>query len=323
MLHMYDEVKAGVPATTPPCPPDGTTSHSLPADPVFCQKQYKSLFSTPEVKLSVAFGYDDSWPDFAQVDNPSDVADFVDLLTQDCGSTDDVGMEFDNLCEFKRDPDDASLFYKQLTGPDGQTRKIIMHVISATGMDVHLKDNDLQLRVSAEQKKRSEEARQEYMKDLSHADVVLYNGHSRDGGGPDFNPPVLTANHHVDYPWYHLHHPGKNDMVQALSSSTHHPKVIAMLSCDSKLEFQKMLNKVSPDSALLVSNMVAESEDLNQTMRAFFEGLLAQDCSDDFVESMENSEPLVEDHPERGKAPTIDFLGWGLKTPNVTPAPFR
>lgn len=249
MLGMWDEIQQTIQTTTGdatiPCTPGVPKSTSLPADPVLCQSRYQSVFSQPEVKISVAFGYDDNRPDSAEVSNPADVADFVDRLTGKCGETDDNGMEFDHFCEFKRDVDDASLFYKTLTDNDGKTHKVRMRVISATGMDVNIQDNDNQLRSSAKQKERSQEARQAYMKALTEDDVVLYNGHSRDGGGPDFDPPVLTANNHVNYPWYHANHPGKNDMIQALSHSEHHPKVIAMLSCDSKLEFQKTLNRVS------------------------------------------------------------------------------
>lgn len=286
-----------------------------------CVSHYERLFSKPDIHITMAFGYEDERPD-PLVNTPYDKADFVQRLTAPCSSHSTGTDKYKTFCGFTRDDDDASWFYKQIPGPNGEEHRVKVHVVSAVNASPSMSQYDRELRHSADQLKQSAEARKEYMAAFQQDDIVLYEGHSRNGGGPDFFPPALTAENKVDYAQYLRLHPGVNDLKTALSSG-HHPLVIGLLSCDSKLHFEKQLIQMAPDSALLLTNMISDSDDEPKTIGAFLDGILSMRCDDDFVNSMESMRPLDPTRPKSGKAPVDDFEGWGVKTPNVTPAPAR
>jgi hypothetical protein len=320
LMNYWNEIDGYIHPAPQYCP-------SKPVVPVLkgspqCVSRYQKLFSKPDIDITMAFGYTD-WRPESLVTTSYEVGDFNQKMTQPCVPATFQGAAYKMFCGFSRDSDDATLFYKQIPGPDGKDHRVRIHVVAALDFNSSQSESDDQLRNTPEQLARSAEARKEFIKALQQDDVVLYNGHARDGGGPDFSPPVLTAAKHPDYAWYHRNHPGLNDMLTALSSSKHHPQVIGLMACDSKLHFEKKLSQVTPESALLLTNMTSYTEDESKTEAAFLDGLLSMRCDDDFVNSMETSLPLVDGHPELGSAPVDDFEGWGVKTPNVTPAPAR
>ena len=183
---------------------------------------------------------------------------------------------------------------------------------------------DDQLRNDPKQEDRSKKAQEKFDEALQKDDAAMTAVIPETGAVPHFSPARPGGpNGEPDYNWYHHHHPGIENMKTTLESSSHHPAVIAMLSCDSKAHFEKKLQSAAPDSALLMTNMVSTIESIEKAQAGLIDGLLGERCDDDFVASMSAQLPLVEDHPESGMAPSIDFLGWGVKTPNVMPAPFR
>lgn len=286
-----------------------------------CKDHYKKLYANPTVKVSIAFGYLDFRPS-PLVATPQIVADFIDSMTQAC--TDPTRSQF---CGFSRDPDHQNLFSKSVLGPEGKKHTFQVSIVSPVPADGN--DNDDDLQVSPEQKTRSATARAAYLKALTTDDVVVYYGHARGGGGPDFYPPILNAKKHPDYRLYRMNRPGLNDVLDALRESKHHPKVLGMIACDSKLHFKEKLKAVAPDSARLLSNRVVGYDEDDQALAVLLDGLMQHRCDQNFVKSMNRKiEPIqipglsIPVRTET-KIPPYDFEGFGVKTPNVPPAPYR
>jgi hypothetical protein len=298
------------------CSLPGSEHPSLPDEKV-CRAKYAKLYANPEITVTAAFGYFDGRPDkevyagyFAQ--------NFITEMIAPCENA-----PHKNFCGFARDPDDASRFTKSVIGPDQKPHEFKINVVSPiTPGEI---PNDDLIRNTAEQKSKDAKARAEFLAALQTDNIVMYDGHARDGGGPDFNPPVLNPKtQDTDYNYYHAKHPGLNDMLAALTTSKRHPDVLALMTCDAKLHFEKQLKKTASDSALALTNMVTDSNVFQAGEIGLMDGLMSQRCDDQFVPSMELADqPLYEDQPKKGLAPPIDFEGWGVRTPNVVPAPAR
>lgn len=186
-----------------------------------CKKWYSDFFSKEIIDIRIVFGYKDARP-------ARFVGDFYErnallaMLTQTChdGRQD---------CGFERSPFDTDLLTKSMIGPDGKPHQINLRLVhSAVGPD------DDENRKNPLQIWQSELASQTFYDGLIRADVVFYNGHSRDGGGPDFKPPRLSPNQHVNYLWYNKYKPGLLKIKNTLKNAKTPAKVIGLFSCLSK-----------------------------------------------------------------------------------------
>jgi hypothetical protein len=316
IIRKLSQAHTVVHASGPSCPIPGTTKPSV-ADAKVCEAKYAKLYANPDIHVTFAFGYLDSRPD-DRVDTGMDSEALVESMTTPCNRS-----ELKSFCGFGRDVDDATKFSKTVIGPDHKPHQFEINIVSPVAIGSLVLDSEVRNTVA--QKAQSAKARAAFQKALQTDDIVVYDGHARDGGGPDFSPPKLNPKtNHPDYPYYRANHPGLNDELTALANSKHRPKIIGMMACDSKLHFEKQLRKISPDSALLLTNMVTYTYVTSVAEQGMMDGLMSLRCDDGFVDSMEaDAQPIVENQPEKGLAPPIDFEGWGVKTPNVVPAPSR
>lgn len=285
-----------------------------------CQNHYLRLYSKTTVSVTLAFGYLDTRP-FSDVSTPANVYNFIEMIRTPCD--DDVNPHYDHLCGFMNSPDDSIHFFKEVSAeksPDHKKHIFKITVVSAVPPN-QAKASDNEMRKNPAQLKRSEFARQTYLRALQTDDVVIYNGHARDGGGPDFYPPVLTSlkTMRPNYACYRKKKPGLKDMIHALSTSKHHPEIIAMMACNSKQHFNEKLKRAAPESARLLTNMTVETNVNEVAQNGLLEGLMAQRCDDGFVQSMESGVDKVDNHPEKGKLPSVTFEGFGV-TPVVPQA---
>lgn len=127
------------------------------------------------------------------------------------------------------------------------------------------------------------------------ADIIFYNGHSRDGGGPDFSPPVLRASDlKVNYAgFYHLQKPGYKKMMSSLRLSGAKPQVIGLFSCYSKKHFYRPMTLVGPQKGLILTG--AAIDYLNTTLASlgYLEALLRGACGND-IRSIVNQNYWIE-----------------------------
>jgi hypothetical protein len=177
-----------------------------------------SLSDEPEIH--VLFGYKDARP-ARFVGDRYERTSMAEALTKPC-----VGERRD--CGFVRSAEDEELFSKEMRDAHGKSRWIRLRLAgSAASAD------DEENRRDPFQAWKTRRAARLFHEGLRSADAVFYDGHSRDGGGPDFAPPRLRADRHVDYGWYLAKRPGMRALERALAGAPRPARVVGLYSCDS------------------------------------------------------------------------------------------
>ncbi len=137
----------------------------------------------------------------------------------------------------------------------------------------------------AEQNTRSFEARAAWLDAIQNADVSLYVGHSRNGGGPDFFPPRLMANGRPDYRGYYMpRKPGLKDLLGAIRSRGEPPPLLGFFSCFSEYQFGKVLQSATPGSGFIftATDQALDMDDNANGAFATIDSLLRFQCAPGF-----------------------------------------
>lgn len=116
---------------------------------------------------------------------------------------------------------------------------------------------------------------------LQEADVVFYNGHSRNGGGPDFRPPVLNKKNKTDYAgYYQVEKPGITRAVASLSQNPNPGFILGLFSCFSRSHFQKMIVNQNRDQRMILSADDINYFDSLKASIGYMEGILRGQCGE-------------------------------------------
>lgn len=226
--------------------------------PLACSSEFAYLFSKDnEVRVQIVFGYKDARP--ARFVGDRYERNFVLQALQELG--------------FERDPvDDDKLEWQE--SADRSSRRIRLSVVhSSVGPD------DDANRKNPHQSWRSDYARKKFKEGFKTADVQLYVGHSRAGGGPDFAPPKCLKNGGIDFAWYKKHRPGHKDMIEALKTSKQDPKVLGLLSCASTQHFSDSLVRVAPKTKIMSSKILLYYVDSLQNLIQILEKIVSPPCA--------------------------------------------
>lgn len=172
------------------------------------------------------------------------------VVTEDCRGQ-------NQLCGFEKIGDDGveSLFRR--AGRDAIIQDL--RVVSAALSTDHEVNTG---REAALQQARSAVAKRAFLRGFSDSDLVIYVGHSRLGGGPDFFPPRLKSDGTVNYPHYQRNRPGVRAMVEALREARGRRGTVALVSCDSTDLFLQDVRRAAPDRPVLTVRGIIASEDL-------------------------------------------------------------
>jgi len=143
-----------------------------------------------------------------------------------------------------------------------------------------------------EQKERSLATKAQFNSALKNADVVFYFGHSRSGGGPDFDPPVfIKGTNKLNYGgYYKANRPGLKNMIAALSSSSHQPAILGLMSCDSRDHFLSSLRRVAPNTGVITSLNVLEVNGVYTAMIGAGDAVLRGQCQPGFLKSIHRTD---------------------------------
>lgn len=249
------------------------TSKSPEFEDESCKQIYTNFYSKKQIDLKVVFGYKDARPARFVADRYERMI-FIQRLTKACQGK--------NLsCGFTRSVTDSDLLTKKIPGPDGKPREIFLRVIpSSAGPD------DEDNRKNPFQKWRTRFANLAFLQGLTTADVVIYNGHSRAGGGPDFEPPRLAKNQDVDFPWYREHQPGFNPIIATLEAAPSNMKLLGLYSCASSKHFQSRMKKVKPELGLITSPQLIYFADAMESSLEAISSLLSMKCEGSFRSSL-------------------------------------
>ena len=203
----------------------------LPSSAPQCAAMEKSLDSRDTLKVRMVFGYKDARPARFVGDRHERLA-FIEKITAPCSE------DSETRCGFVRSRDNADLFLKKIKVRKKSHRVLLWLVNSSVGTD------DQENRSDPFQTWKSKYAEEAFTSGLKEADVVLYNGHSRFGGGPDFAPPVLGAGDIVDPTPYQTTKPGLAKMTKAMKGSKR-LNVLGLFSCSSSQHFNEEIHAVS------------------------------------------------------------------------------
>ncbi|MBX3035102.1 MAG: hypothetical protein KF865_14380 [Bdellovibrionaceae bacterium] len=102
-----------------------------------------------------------------------------------------------------------------------------------------------------EQRARAQKAERAFNASFADSDLVIYVGHSREGGGPDFAPPRLK-NGRVDYSSYQKARVGSRLLMESLRSPQRKARALALLSCDTTEHFLNEVSQVGTASRMEV-----------------------------------------------------------------------
>lgn len=235
-----------------------------------CPDDYAKLLAPPEIEILVSFGYKDARP-ARFVGDRYERAAFILGLTSPCPS------DF-HACDFQADLDDGDLFRKTITGPDGLPRTLNVRVISASaGPD------DDENRRDTFQKWLSRHAENQFQKGLTNSQVVLYNGHSRAGGGPDFSPPHLTARGgETDYAYYQRNQPGLKTLLNTLKAGETKLQLLGLYSCVSTKHFQEAIHQTKPKLAVISSRELLYYADALKNISGTISAIAGMWCENEF-----------------------------------------
>jgi hypothetical protein len=141
---------------------------------------------------------------------------------------------------------------------------------------------DSQNQTSSKQKNQSDQVRSQFLSGLQTKDVVVYLGHARSGGGPDFYPPVLLSNGHVNYSYYKQKQEGIRSMLGALKQANEPASVVAVLACKSTGLFAGSIKKYTPHSTVITAGELFDYNDILPTGYAIVEAIVGQNCGEGF-----------------------------------------
>ncbi len=249
-----------------------------------CSTAYQRLYGKGSAQIRVAFGYKDTRPSRFVGDRHERIA-FVQKILKPC-----EGQRQD--CGFTRNPDHADLFTKTIQGPDQKPVKIELLVTHSS-----LTSDDSSNRLNPFQKWQSSYAQKAFTGGLERADVVLYNGHSRFGGGPDFEPPRLTAEGDVDASYYQNSRPGFQKIREKLrersasDSKEEGLKILGLFSCASSQHFADGVIRDS-DAGVVSSQALIYYADALDNSLAALSGLLEMRCERDLKTLIRQNSPI-------------------------------
>lgn len=218
-----------------------------------CSAMETKLYSRDTLKIRMVFGYKDARPARFVGDRHERLA-YIERITSVCSGA-------EHLCGFERSHDNADLFLKKLD-IKGRARRVLLWVVnSSVGTDDQENLND------PFQKWKSKYAEEAFTSGLHDTDVVLYDGHSRFGGGPDFASPRLSADGTVDPAPYLSSKPGLSRMLRALHPRTpSRLKILGLFSCSSSQHFSEQIHDVSHAGIVSSKVLMYYSDALEQSL---------------------------------------------------------
>lgn len=248
-----------------------------------CRAAYEKIYNKGSVNIRVVFGYKDTRPTRFVGDRHERLA-FVQKLLGPC-------LPGQHACGFTRSAENADHFLKSIPGPDFKPVNVKLWIAnSSVGSD------DESNRENPLQKWQSSYAKNAFHSGVESADIVFYNGHSRFGGGPDFEPPRLAENGEVEAGHYKERRPGFEAIRDKLrgrrkaESAGNGLKVLGLFSCDSSQHFADEIAMESSTALISSRALIYYSDALDNSIAAL-SSLLEMRCEKDFKSSLHHSSP--------------------------------
>jgi len=247
-----------------------------------CQKRYENLYKDGTLNVAIGFGYWDNSPNEFVFDQY--IANGLRLaLVAPCST----GV---NVCGFKKQGQ-SDIYQKTVRGPDGKPNKFTISLTHGT-LTTNNVANTTNLRT--QQYAKCEAATDKFFREVSRgSEVVMYIGHARDGGGPDFCPPVRDPNKKTDYAWYQKHQPGFKRLLTSMDESRaagRPNQVVGLYSCYSQKHFHKGMGRNNPDTGYVLSQVAITSVNAINSIVTTLDAVIGHKCGNGFIEGLKLSQ---------------------------------
>jgi len=259
-------------------PPRSNGFHLVPYEALPTQNSKITCVEHPaykgqrsQINIVIIFGYKDTRPSRFVADL-FEKNSLINQFIRPCAPS-----NLEGACGFRSISDSVSTFTKVL-GQGAEARTVNLKILSsAIGPD------DAANRLLPEQKNHSKNIEKEFHLALTQSDAIFYIGHSRDGGGPDFSPPKLTRDEHVDYPFYTRDKKDLNKMLGSLKKrSKNHPLLLGIMSCSSSEHFAAQLKETFKDLTLISSRILIYYTDALANTYRSVDAYLRRECANEF-----------------------------------------
>jgi hypothetical protein len=273
---------------------------------VQCQNLYKNSLAKGSMDIRYALGYFD---DSQGIDVVYDGTNYGLSPSLDIEIFHVVRNALKAKCEDNRllcgfnesgDPEQGQVELTktiQLFGKDVLVKMTLTHASASDNFEANkstLKDRQDFL---------TKQSEQNYFGGIGVADVVFYNGHSRNGGGPDFNPPLLNSELHVNYDgYYRVKQPGIRRVLSQLKTNPNKDSIMGFFSCFSQSHFYDMLIKANPKQRLVLSADKINYLNSLEASVGYLEGFMHGQCGQNLA-----------DMAKQGDVVKVGFKGFQLK----------
>jgi len=258
-----------------------------------CRSFYSQLFQDGTLNFAVGLGYFDGSSanyQFAGKEYPDIVLDpyaynaFINVLRTKCKGTNS------QVCGFQIS---NGVLAKKIRASFGRDVTVNIRIANGGASPDNKQNASPSGKMTSAQAKKSENARRVFFGGIQKgAEVAIYMGHARSGGGPDFYPPRLLANGHVDYGYYKAQREGISTLLgvlQQAAAAGQSPKVVALLACKSSGLFASSVSKYSPGSMIISAKDLFNDRDIFPTGLAVMDALMSERCESAFVRSIKIS----------------------------------
>lgn len=253
-----------------------------------CQDKITDGLKDPGVlNIAVAFGYSDMTDEgYDLVVDGFTKSNLVFNLTGPCVYN---GQGFCGFKTVEENEHGISRYTREISAA-GRRLTVNLHTVSSS---YSIGNSDNKTIYENLQNEQTKTARDFYSRALKSADLVFYEGHSRDGGGPDFAPPRPAASGGVDYSWYRADKPGLKLLLSSLAQAQPKPIFLGLYSCASRLHFLDSLERQAPDSKLILSAKVVEAGKTKAALLRTLESVLNFECDSDLEARIEGTSFVV------------------------------
>lgn len=267
-----------IPYECPTCQLEGLDETNVRLDPA-CFWAWRDFFTKDIIKVNWVFGYLDqahTASGDAVLDKGYSTA-AMEIITGTCRDPNVLACKFNR----SKDRDGTEFFYKFIKGPVGEKEHRVEIRITSSSYSDSEKENQ---KNSTLQSRATERAENAFFGDIEQSDLLLYWGHHRGGGGPDFAPARRLKTGAVDMAFYKKEQPGLKRLEKALIDAKSRPKLIGIFAGAGD-RFSNVLIKSAPQTGFVTGHAGYVDSEFSQAY-TMLEGVLQKRCEGGFNQSL-------------------------------------
>ncbi|MGZ3796588.1 MAG: hypothetical protein ACXVB1_09490 [Pseudobdellovibrionaceae bacterium] len=196
------------------------------------------------------------------------------------------------LCGFSQsgDPQSGKVVLRKYLNLQGQRILVNLTLTQASASPYFLQNKGA---LASRQHFLTQQSEENFFGGLEIADVVFYNGHSRNGGGPDFAPPVLDSHNRVNYKgYYQVKQSGILKTMAALKRNPNPEFLLGLFSCYSRKHFYNTFMRSNPHQHLVLSADTVDYFDSLKASIGYLEGVLRGVCGQELADTAKQEKKI-------------------------------